>query len=34
MLEELERIFNANAEGGEVAFDYETKLYYGQLKRK
>lgn len=33
MLEELERIFRENAENGEVSFDYETKLYYGQLKK-
>jgi ubiquinone/menaquinone biosynthesis C-methylase UbiE len=33
MLEELERIFRENAEKGEVSFDYETKLYYGQLKQ-
>ncbi|HEY0321520.1 MAG TPA: class I SAM-dependent methyltransferase [Pyrinomonadaceae bacterium] len=32
MLEELERIFQAHAESGEVSFDYETKVYYGQLK--
>ena len=32
MLRELGRIFQANAQSGEVSFDYETKLYYGQLK--
>lgn len=33
MLRELERIFRENEARGEVAFDYETKLYYGQLKQ-
>jgi SAM-dependent methyltransferase len=31
MLEELERIFQAHQRSGEVAFEYDTKIYYGQL---
>jgi SAM-dependent methyltransferase len=31
MLEELERIFQRHEEQGEVAFEYDTKIYYGQL---
>ncbi|HEX8173637.1 MAG TPA: class I SAM-dependent methyltransferase [Pyrinomonadaceae bacterium] len=31
MLKELERIFKAHETGGEVAFEYDTKIYYGQL---
>ena len=30
MLRELRRIFDAHAEGGRVAFDYKTRLYFGQ----
>ncbi|HYO90032.1 MAG TPA: class I SAM-dependent methyltransferase [Pyrinomonadaceae bacterium] len=33
MLEELERIFQAHESGREVAFEYDTKIYYGQLVR-
>jgi ubiquinone/menaquinone biosynthesis C-methylase UbiE len=32
MLEELERIFQLHEEQGEVAFEYDTKIYYGQLE--
>jgi SAM-dependent methyltransferase len=32
MLEEIERIFQEHAVSGEVSFDYETKIYYGQLE--
>ncbi|HKS26359.1 MAG TPA: class I SAM-dependent methyltransferase [Pyrinomonadaceae bacterium] len=32
MLEELERIFKAHETDGEVAFEYDTKVYYGQLE--
>lgn len=32
MLEAIERIFQENAVSGVVSFDYETKLYYGQLQ--
>lgn len=31
MLYELERIFHAYERGGEVAFEYDTKIYFGQL---
>jgi hypothetical protein len=31
MLEELGRIFQAHAIGGKVAFEYDTKIYFGQL---
>lgn len=31
MHRELERIFQAHETGGEVAFEYDTKIYYGQL---
>jgi SAM-dependent methyltransferase len=34
MLEELERIFQHYAVNREVAFEYDTKIYYGQLDRK
>lgn len=30
MLRELRRIFDAHAEGGRVAFDYKTRLYFGR----
>jgi ubiquinone/menaquinone biosynthesis C-methylase UbiE len=32
MLEELERVFQRHAINGEVAFEYDTKIYYGQLE--
>jgi SAM-dependent methyltransferase len=32
LLKELERIFQAHEINGEVAFEYDTKIYYGQLK--
>lgn len=32
MLKELERIFQAHEAGGEVAFEYDTKIYYGRLE--
>lgn len=32
MLRELRRIFDANAVSGRVAFDYKTRVYFGQLK--
>lgn len=31
MLSELERIFHEYEASGEVAFEYDTKIYYGQL---
>lgn len=31
MLEELERIFRAHQKGERVSFEYDTKIYYGQL---
>lgn len=31
MLRELRRIFDACAVGGQVAFEYKTRLYFGQL---
>jgi SAM-dependent methyltransferase len=31
MLRELQRIFDANAVGGRVAFEYKTRLYFGHL---
>ena len=31
MLRELRRIFDAGAAGGQVAFDYKTRLYFGRL---
>lgn len=31
MLRELERIFREHAVKGEAAFEYDTKIYYGQL---
>jgi SAM-dependent methyltransferase len=32
MLRDLRRIFETNAAAGQVAFDYKTRLYFGQLK--
>lgn len=32
MLKELRRIFDQHAEGGRVAFDYKTRVYFGKLK--
>jgi hypothetical protein len=32
MLEELERVFHENQKDGIVSFEYETKVYYGQLQ--
>ncbi len=32
MLQALRRIFEAHAEAGQVAFDYKTRVYFGQLK--
>lgn len=32
MLRELRRIFEAHASAGRVAFDYKTRVYFGQLK--
>jgi SAM-dependent methyltransferase len=32
MLQELKRIFNAHVAGGQVAFDYTTRVYFGRLK--
>ena len=32
MLRELRRIFNLHASAGRVAFDYHTRVYFGQLK--
>lgn len=32
MLEELERIFREHEAMGEVAFEYDTKIYYGRLE--
>jgi len=31
MMQELERIFRAHAEHGEVAFEYKTRVFYGHL---
>lgn len=31
MIEELKRIFDANAVNGRAAFDYKTRVYFGQL---
>jgi hypothetical protein len=31
MLSALRRLFEAHQENGEVAFNYETHVYYGQL---
>ena len=31
MLEELAALFDAHAAGGRVVFEYETKVYYGQM---
>jgi SAM-dependent methyltransferase len=32
MIEDLRSVFNANEKHGTVDFDYETEIYYGQLK--
>jgi SAM-dependent methyltransferase len=32
MLRELQRIFDEHANAGRVAFDYNTRVYFGQLK--
>ena len=32
MLAELKRIFDAHAVGGRAAFEYKTRVYFGQLK--
>jgi len=32
MLGEMRRIFEKHAEGGRVAFDYKTRVYFGRLK--
>jgi len=32
MLEELRNIFEEHQKAGEVAFEHETKVYFGQLK--
>jgi len=32
MLKELGRIFDVHAENGNVAFDYDTRVYFGRLK--
>jgi len=34
MLRDLRLIFNASSVGGRVAFDYKTRLYFGQLLQK
>ena len=34
MLQELRRIFDANAERGHVSFDYTTRVYFGRLTQK
>jgi len=31
MLSDLKKVFDANAVNGQVAFDYETEVYYGRL---
>lgn len=31
MMKKLEEIFHANAQGGEVAFEYDTEVYFGRL---
>ena len=31
MLQELRQIFDARQENGQVAFEYNTLVYYGQL---
>ncbi|MCA1632533.1 MAG: class I SAM-dependent methyltransferase [Acidobacteria bacterium] len=33
MLEELAALFDAHAADGRIAFEYETKVYYGQIRR-
>jgi SAM-dependent methyltransferase len=32
MLRDLKEVFDANAEDGKVAFDYDTEVYYGQFR--
>ncbi len=32
MMAELKRIFDAYQQGGRLAMEYETKIYFGQLK--
>jgi hypothetical protein len=32
MMAELKRIFDAHQEDGQLAMEYETKIYFGQLK--
>jgi SAM-dependent methyltransferase len=32
MIDELRLLFEANQNGGQVQFDYETEVYYGQLR--
>jgi len=32
MLEELRNIFDEHQKGGDVAFEYDTRVYFGQLK--
>jgi SAM-dependent methyltransferase len=34
MLCDLRRIFDASAAGGQVAFEYKTRLYFGRLRQK
>ena len=34
MLNALHQVFEANERNGKVAFEYDTKVYYGQLKHK
>jgi SAM-dependent methyltransferase len=34
MLGELRRIFDANAIGGRIAFEYKTRLYFGRLEHE
>jgi hypothetical protein len=33
MLRDVEEIFDERQEGGRVRIEYDTKVYYGQLKR-
>jgi SAM-dependent methyltransferase len=32
MIRELREVFDANQKGGQVAFDYDTEVYFGQLR--
>ena len=34
MIEDLQKLFEANRRNGQVEFDYETEVYYGQLPAK